>query len=42
MFKGEPLLEAPGKDKDLRVELTSDLGTPAITVYMFAEKWVQL
>lgn len=42
MFKSEALLEAPGKDKNLRVELTSDSGTPAITVYMFAEKWVQL
>jgi len=42
MVAGMPLLEPEGKDKNLRVELTSNTSTQAMTVFMFAEKWVQL
>jgi hypothetical protein len=42
MMKGEPMLQAEGVDRNLRVELVADAGTLLTTVFMFQEKWVQV
>ena len=42
MFKGEPMLQPEGVDRNLRVELVADAGTILTTVFMFQEKYVQV